>query len=211
MTARHPPHSDIGNLATSRRALLGAFALAPVVTLPVRGEVAVPQQNSLRVSLPLGCIDSPVTLRRTRAGRNLSRFRYRNAESFFASVEDRKIRHGPDLLYQTGIVIQLALSSHLLDVGFDDAWCARYLGLNIAKSLACANATGLDHRAPDMERLAATLSPYSRWRYPDLSGAWPNCSYSRSDVGKLTRSLLDRVREATGHPRAPRAGRRRHG
>src|SRR3546814_4279423 len=54
----------------------------------------------------------------------VSRCRYRNAESFFLAIEEQLFSDTSDLLYQTGIVAQLALTSHLLDVGFDDRWCA---------------------------------------------------------------------------------------
>src|SRR3546814_2156629 len=55
---------------------------------------------------------------RTREGRLLSRSRYRNAESFFLAIGELRFPDTGDLLYQTGIVAQMALSSHLLDVGF---------------------------------------------------------------------------------------------
>jgi hypothetical protein len=41
-----------------------------------------------------------------------------------------------DLLYRAGIVAQLGLSSHLINVGFADAWCARHVGLCVADGLA---------------------------------------------------------------------------
>src|SRR3546814_19806167 len=59
--------------------------------------------------------------------------------------------------------MQLGLSSHLLDVGFDDQWCARHLAYRVAKSLAYANATGLGFEGPEVELLAAILTPYWRW------------------------------------------------
>ncbi len=142
---------------------------------------------------------------RTREGRLLSRCRYRNAESFFLAIEERLFSDTSDLLYQTGIVAQLALTSHLLDVGFDDRWCARHIGLHIAKALAYANATGLNCRSPALERLAAVLSPYSVWRNPDLEGSRPPVPASLPDIAPLLRDLLDHVRGVTGHAR-PRRG-----
>src|SRR3546814_5889166 len=68
-----------------------------------------------------------------------------------------------NLFYHVGIVMQLGLSSHLLDVGFDDQWCARHLAYRVAKSLAYANATGLGFEGPEVELLAAILTPYWRW------------------------------------------------
>src|SRR3546814_10278516 len=61
-------------------------------------------------------------------------------------------------------------SSDLLDVGFPDAWNARYVGLRVAKSLAYANATGFGHDCSDMARLAAVLTPYCRWNQVRLFG-----------------------------------------
>ncbi|GGC06577.1 hypothetical protein GCM10011494_26490 [Novosphingobium endophyticum] len=147
--------------------------------------------------------DEPAVLRRTRAGRSLSRVRYHNAEQFFAGIEEGIIGEGPNLLYHTGIVLQLGLSAHLIDVGFDDRWCARHVGLHIDRSLALADATGLGLNAPEIERLARFLSPYGKWRQADIGSqpAWP---WSRAELRPLTRTLLDQVRSVTGHARPAR-------
>jgi hypothetical protein len=179
--------------ATSRRALLGAIVAAPRATLAVADVVLV---------LPLpGVADQPLSLRRTREGRQLSRVRYHTAESFFAFVEEGLLTRGSDELYQAGIVLQLALSSHLLDIGFDDVWCARNIGLHVNKSLACANATGLGHECPELARFAEFLSPYGRWRNPDVATRAIFCPFSHQRICRLARELLDHVREVTGHPR----------
>lgn len=141
---------------------------------------------------------------RTREGRLLSRCRYRNAESFFLAIEERLFPDTSDLLYQTGIVAQLALTSHLLDVGFDDRWCARHIGLHIGKALAYANATGLNYHSPALEWLAPVLSPYNVWRSPDLDGSQPPAPKSLPDIPALLRELLDHVQGVTGHPRPRR-------
>lgn len=73
----------------------------------------------------------PVKLRRTQEGRELSRERYRRAEEFMTSLAPEAPGGWPNFLYSAGIVVQLALSSHLLDVGFPDAWCARHVGLHL--------------------------------------------------------------------------------
>jgi len=142
---------------------------------------------------------------RTREGRLLSRCRYRNAESFFLAIGERLFSDTSDLLYQTGIVAQLALTSHLLDVGFDDRWCARHIGLHIDKALAYANATGLNYRSPALEQLAPVLSPYSVWRNPDLDGSRPPVPAPLPDIPPLLRDLLDHVRGVTGHTRPRRS------
>ncbi len=143
----------------------------------------------------------PMTLIRSKDGRRLSGFRYRNAEAFFMGIEHGRYGRVHDLLYQTGIVAQLALSSHLLDVGFDDQWCARNLALDIGAALACANAAGLGHSSSEFAKLATILSPYSRWRNPDCVGVRPPSPTSLPDAVVILRELLDHVRDVTGHPR----------
>ena len=60
----------------------------------------------------------PFHLLRTREGRDLSRARYQRAKEFQRSLEPGAPGEWTDFLYCTGIVVQLALSCHLLDVGF---------------------------------------------------------------------------------------------
>src|SRR3546814_203723 len=186
----------------------------------VRAELSLPfsRREALAASLLSGSIAklaSPASnplapnVRRTREGRLVSRCRYRNAESFFLAIEEQLFSDTSDLLYQTGIVAQLALTSHLLDVGFDDRWCARHIGLHIDKALAYANATGLNYRSPSLERLAAVLSPYSVWRNPDLDGSRPPVPKLLPDIPLLLRELLDHVRGVTRHARLRR--RKSHG
>lgn len=146
--------------------------------------------------------DEPFALQRTKDGRDLSQVRYHNAEGFFPHNEPRSPQGWRNFLYMSGITAHLGLSSHLLDVGFPDHWNARHIGYQISKSLAYANATGLDHRCPDMARLAAVLTPYWKWnsaqkliekRAPDDSG------FTVAQVRRLLRALLDQVRVVTGH------------
>jgi len=185
--------------AVSRRAILGAIAVTPAAALPLAA-VAAPGRSvliSLAPSLP--------ALRRTRAGRALSRVRYHNAEGFLPNASEGPIGLADDAFYRIGIALHLGLTAHLLDVGFDDDWNAHNIGLNLGRALDLANATGLDCRAPDVAHLAASLSPYGRWRNPGLHGERPTCPFDIADAHLLTRMLLDRVREATGHPRPRRA------
>jgi hypothetical protein len=187
----------VGNSsATSRRALLSGLTATPFLAIP-----RVTFLEATIAASPFASTDERIPLRRSKEGRSLSRVRYHRAESFFVSVEAGTPHHRHNQLYQVGIVLQLGLSSHLLDVGFDDTWCARNLGLHVAKSLACANATGLGHSSSDLERLAAILSPYGKWRDADLRRPPPACRFSDLQIRQLTRGLLERVHEITGHPR----------
>lgn len=190
---------------TSRRALLGALTGVPVAALAV--PTTSPWAEAL-AKLHDYDANQPPALARTKAGRSLSRFRYHNAESFFLGIEKGIVRHPTDRLYQIGIVLQLGLSSHLLDVGFADSWCARHIGLNVARSLAHANATGLGFETTDMELLAAILSPYGKWRNANPRDVASDFPFSAEELRTLTRALLDRVHQVTGHPR-PRGWQRR--
>ncbi len=183
---------------TSRRALLGASTSVPVAALAA--PAASPWDEALAKLHDLYA-NQPPALARTKAGRNLSRFRYHNAEGFFLGIDKGIVRHPTDRLYQIGIVLQLGLSSHLLDVGFPDAWCARHIGLNVARSLGHANATGLGFKTTDIELLAAILSPYSKWRNASSRDVAPDFPFSAEELQMLTRALLDRVHQVTGHPR----------
>ncbi|MGB3845803.1 MAG: hypothetical protein WA940_08035 [Sphingopyxis sp.] len=183
----------------------------PTVTLSRREALAA---TSLLAGPISNLVFSPpgratLEVSRTREGRLLSGSRYRNAESFFLAIEERLFSDTSDLLYQTGIVAQLALTSHLLDVGFDDRWCARYIGLHIDKALAYANATGLNYHSAALQRLAPALSPYNVWRNPDLDGSRPPVPKSMPQIPAMLRELLDHVRGVTGHPRPHR--RKAHG
>lgn len=113
-----------------------------------------------------------------------------------------------DRLYLAGIVFQLAISSHLLDVGFDDDWCRRNVGLDVGKALRLANATGLAATDGEIGRLATALSPYSKWRDPAPVDSNAGEVAMAAIVHTTTRRLLDHVRQATGHPRRALRGRR---
>lgn len=193
---------------TSRRALLRALTAAPVAAISTNA-MASPWSAALATLNERYC-DPPATLRRTQKGRSLSRFRYHNAEGFFLPLESGILRPGHDFFYTIGIVAQLALSAHLLDVGFSDQWCAHHIGLRVAHSLTYANATGLGHDCPQMARLANILTPYWKWNHPRY-GEEPvpdDGGFSTSDAVQLLRALLDRVHEVTGHSR-PQGWRRR--
>ena len=182
-----------GEFTSTRRSLLGIFTGAVAVPWSALAIGKVGSASDLAKGLP--------PIMRTPEGRTLSRFRYHNAEGFFRTVEAGYLNATPVMLYNVGIVLQLGLSSHLLDVGFDDAWCARHIGLHVVKSLRYANVTGLDANSPELARLVALLSPYSRWRDADIRGAEASCPFRDVQIKQLTRDLLERVREVTGHPR----------
>lgn len=195
MTSRGTFLSDSGGGA-SRRALLRGLAAAPVM-VPA---IVSPWGEGL-ASLHADYGDDPAAIVRTKERRALSRRRYHVAEGFFPAEHERADWRG--YLYRAGITAQLALSSHLLDMGFADDWCARHIGLRVAKSLAYANATGLGHDCPDMARLAVVLTPYWRWNQVRLFGEPEpdDDGLTAPQVHALLRALLDGVRDVTGHPR----------
>jgi hypothetical protein len=180
-------------IETSRRSVLAVLGSTSLLGL-TGGDRAL-------AARAIGIADRSIPLHRTSEGRKLSRVRYHNAESFFAPIERRFLSRGNDQLYYVGISLQLALSAHLLDVGFDDTWCARNIGLHVDRSLALANATGLDRDDPDLKGLAEFISPYGRWRNAVLSDPTERCPFSYEEIRGLTRDLLERVREVTDHPR----------
>lgn len=151
-------------------------------------------------------ISEPIRLARSKQARRLSGSRYRSAEAFYSAIEQPGNLRGHDLLYQAGIVAQLAINSHLLDVGFDEQWCARRVGLDIQAALSLANCTGFDHQCQRFGELAAILSPYSKWRNPNCWGERTRLPDVMPDVATLLRSLLSHTREVTGHalPRSVR-------
>lgn len=144
----------------------------------------------------------PVELLRTHEGRDLSRERYRRAEEFKLALDASG--NWPDFLYCSGIVAQLALSSHLLDVGFPDTWCARYIGLNVDRSLAYANASGLGYKCAKTARLVKVLSPYWKWNCRHLidSPRPSDGAFEADDVRALLNALLVQVCHVTGHRQA---------
>ncbi|MEJ2459619.1 MAG: hypothetical protein P8Y58_16345, partial [Novosphingobium sp.] len=143
----------------------------------------------------------PFHLMRTREGRDLSRARYQRAQEFQRSLEPGAPGEWTDFLYFTGIVVQLALSCHLLDVGFPGAWCARHIGLHVDRSLTYANATGFGYECEDTERVTRVLAPYWKWNRMHLIGdAMPNDGDLKPDeVRGLLHAIMDHVREVTGH------------
>lgn len=185
---------------TSRRVLLGALTAVPI-TIGARSQLA---------ALYRAYDDPPAILRRTKAGRGESEFRYHSAEQFFSLIEHRSTLDGCELLYRAGIVMQLGLSAHLFDVGFTDDWCRENVGLDVAKTLEYANATGLGLLDEAASRLAAILSPYGKWRTV-VGGERANAGpFDADDIRRLTRGLLDHVREVTGHL-CPSRRRKNHG
>jgi len=182
---------------TSRRQFLGAFAVAPAIATV--GAALSPWQSDLNI-LHARYHDEPVKLIRSKVGRDLSLARYQTAHEFFPDV-DKPVQDLRDFLYYAGITAQLGLCAHLLDVGFPDEWCARNIGLRVAKSLAYANATGFGHDCPRMARLARVLTPYWKWNPSRLRdrrqpSAW---GFHPDEVRELLGAMLKQVRHVTGH------------
>jgi hypothetical protein len=182
---------DCPGIAATRRGLLVTLAAAPVVFSARAIGMIEPQLDGE---------EHPTGLVRTLQGRQLSRSRYHNAEGFFRARSTAVEGLDAERLYLFGIVIQLGLSAHLLDVGFDDRWCARHIGLHVSRSLACANATGFGFDVERFGLLAALLSPYGKWRHGPQEGAL-DLPFTDEEIRSLLRLMLDHVRDVTGHPR----------
>ena len=144
--------------------------------------------------------DAPVTLQRTNAGRALSRERYRDAAASLITF-GLQARTTEGMLYRAGVIAQAGLSAHLLDVGFDDEWCAKHIRHNIEKGLAYSNASGLAWERTEMQRLAETLSPYWKWNRVAIwhRGRPDDGGFAADEVTILLLALLDQVRTVTGH------------
>lgn len=182
-----------------RRALLGALTAAPMMALSAS---ATPTWRGQLALLHRKYGDEAVTLVRSKYGRDFSRIRYHRAEEFLPEGEPRSGSGWHQFLYKAGITAQLGLSSHLLDVGFPDAWCASHIGLRVAKSLDYANATGFGHDCSRMARLAVVLTPYWKRNRPTFLDPMPdNGGFPATEVHRLLRNLLDHVHHVTGHRR----------
>lgn len=167
---------------------------------------SLPNDNSALARLWKLYDAEPVRLIRTREGRQLSLARYRRAEEFMFSLMPEAPGDWSHFLYSTGIVAQLALSSHLLDVGFSDPWCARHISLHVDRSFAYANATAFGHECAETKRLMDVLSPYWKWNRMHLTaGAHPDDGgFTPDQVRGLVGVLLDHVQHVTGHARPRR-------
>ncbi|WP_022678035.1 hypothetical protein [Novosphingobium sp. B-7] len=165
--------------------------------------ITLPSENSELGALWRRYDARPVRLLRTREGRALSLDRYQRAGEFMGSLASPMTDDTTYLFYSAGIVAQLAMSSHLLDVGFPDTWCAKYISLHVDRSLAYANATGFGYEDTDTQRLMDVLSPY--WKWNDLSrahGIKPDTGgYAAEQVRDIITALVDHVAEVTGHGR----------
>ncbi|EIZ77113.1 hypothetical protein WSK_4319 [Novosphingobium sp. Rr 2-17] len=147
-----------------------------------------------------------VRLVRTREGRELSLARYLRAGEFMGSLMSGATDGTAYFFYSAGIVAQLAMSSHLLDVGFPDMWCAKYIGLHVDRSLAYANATAFGYEDTATERLMGVLSPY--WKWNSLSraqGIQPDDGgFAADQVREIIVALVGHVAQVTGHSRSAR-------
>lgn len=88
-------------------------------------------------------------------------WRLQNAHEFFPNAD---FVRPADLLYQIGIVSQLALTACLVATGWSDDDCRRHVGQDVGKAFFLANRIGLRFHSGSFARLAPLLSPYGRWR-----------------------------------------------
>ncbi|MGF7152080.1 hypothetical protein FHS96_005749 [Sphingomonas zeicaulis] len=149
----------------------------------------------------------PIRLKRTQDGRELSHVRYHRARRFMMLLSADAPADWTDFLYSAGIVVQLAISSHLLDVGFPDDWCARNIGLHVDRSLAYANVTGFGCDCDETTRLTQILAPYWKWNRRHLiGGVQPyDGGFKAEQVQALISALIDHVGDVTGNRHRPMA------
>jgi hypothetical protein len=170
---------------------------------PSAAILTLPAENSELGALWRRYDARPIRLLRTREGRELSLDRYQRAGEFMGSLKSGAADDTAWFFYSAGIVAQLAMSSHLLDVGFPDMWCAKYIGLHVDRSLAYANATAFGYEDTATERLMDVLSPY--WKWNSLSraqGIQPDDGgFAAEEVREIIAALVGHVAEVTGHGR----------
>lgn len=184
--------------APSRRTLLGSLALAPIVAGRAVAGVA---PDSPTPAVLHGPPDDPIVLRRTTEGRELSLVRYQTAVEFFPCREAQSKHGRADFFYNAGVTAQLGLSSHLLDVGVDDDWCARNIGYRPTLALAYANKLGFGYDCPQTGRLARVLTPYWKWNALSIHerGSPSDGGFTPDRIAALLHALLDHVGRVTGH------------
>lgn len=107
-------------------------------------------------------------------GREEALWRLQNATAFFPK---REFERTGDLLYQLGIVSQLALTACVIADGWTDEDCRRRIGQDVGKAYFYAKAKGLRFDSDGFAQLIPLLSPYGRWRSP-ATGAF-------FEVGKI--------------------------
>ncbi len=113
-------------------------------------------------------------------------WRLQNARAFFPKGEF--LRPG-DLLYQLGIVSQLALTACVVADGWTDEDCRRRIGLDVGKAHFFAKAGGLQSDSDRFARLVPLLSPYGQWRSP-ATGAHIDIGTIDADAAKSAVSQL---------------------
>jgi hypothetical protein len=175
------------------------IAAAPAMVLDGASVVAPFQADLDRLQRSFG--DQPVTLVRSAEGRDLSAFRLETAHDYFPhKAVHRRATYGA--FHNAGICAQMALASHLMDVGFPDGWCAINVPCSPIKSLAYANATGLGLDDRRMRRLARVLSPYWKWQLASVHMRRTRPRYwgfEPDEVRCQLGMLLKQVRLVTGH------------
>ena len=109
--------------APSRRSVLQALTFSTIAVPAVASPSALALEPMFR-----RYEDDRTSLTRTKAGRALSRYRYKSAEIAFAPLEAGAFgRNTRATLHQSGAVLKLAMCAFLLDVGFPDEWTASFL------------------------------------------------------------------------------------
>src|SRR3546814_2885053 len=106
-------------------------------------------------------------------------WRLRSAHEFFPKAD---FVRPADLLYQVGIVSQLALTACLVATGWSDDDCRRHVGQDVGKAFFLANGGGLQFHSESFARLMPLLSPYGRWRPPAAVDWWEGGTIDADEV-----------------------------
>jgi hypothetical protein len=132
----------------------------------------------------------PIILHRTADNRTLTRILYECPGEIIPAGD-------PRTLYQGGIITNLAISTHLLLVGFPGAGCARHIHRHVERLLAYANVSGSGHGCPEMPLLAANLA--SHWKCNHMHRYESGPIDGGFTVDRV-RPQFDRVRTVNGIP-----------
>lgn len=114
-------------------------------------------------------------------------WRLQNSHEFFLAAASLR---RADLLYQSGIASQLALTACLMATGWSDDDCRRLVGQDVGKAYSLAKTGGFQFHSESFARLIPLLSGYGRWRSPATVDARELCAIDDDEVKATLAHLL---------------------